>query len=438
MLRMNQLAGFGVRSDAQFVAPSLRFTKNYSYTFSGTSATVTIGSADLGAADPTKQILAVVPSEAPTLTTCTIDGVRAGLIHYDGGIRLAFFSAPYTGSGPFNIVINSAAIATESNSLLVYEVLNAALLYKGMRSNQVLSATTAVTAQSRTPINGLFVGGGMDTTDTASFTWGSLTENADLDGGDSRIGSASNATPAVAATDLSETLTASTSSLITEILLSILPTNQTGVTGGLMRNHLASGSTTTWTISSANADYTNLGDFKLVIGVMCAANVTISGVTFNGNALTSLGSVVNTGPNPDILCHFFHIDVTQAGGAVGSIVVTASGTVTSLAASVICWALYGVGSISAVQSSSGNAAGAAVNIDVAAGGMILALHNRSDNTQTITWSGAAELFDLSFTVVVGFRGGGGQWSYAPAETGRSIQASGTSGQYATLAIAFNP
>ena len=158
-----------------------------------------------------------------------------------------------------------------------------------------------------------------------------------------------------------------------------------------------------------------------------------------GNAMTSLGSVVNTAASPDLICHFFHIDVTQAGGASGSIVVTASTTITLSPARFVKWAFYGVGSISAVQSAQGNATGAAVNIDVSEGGTILALHSRTTDTQTVTWTGVENLVDVSTGSVTVLRTAAAQHSYSDAETGRTVQATGSaSGQYATLAIALNP
>jgi hypothetical protein len=278
----------------------------------------------------------------------------------------------------------------------------------------------------------------MDTTDTVTFSWASLTEDVDQDGGDSRIGSAKNGTPAGSATSLSETITISSSTLAACMLLAILPTNVVGVTGGLIAASSVASAGTTWTNTSFT-DFTGLGDFKLVVGVMASGNVTITGATFNGNAMTSLGSIVNTGSSPDLICHFFHIDVTQAGGASGNIVVTSSASTPSSPARIAKWAFYGVGSISAVQSAQGNATGAAVNIDVADGGTILAIHTRLTDTQTVTWTGAQECQDNSTGSLVFIRSSIAQYSYAAAETGRAIQATGSaSGQYATLAIALNP
>jgi len=164
------------------------------------------------------------------------------------------------------------------------------------------------------------------------------------------------------------------------------------------------------------------------------ADVTITGATFNGIAMTSVASIINTTATPDLIIHIFSLDVNQASPA-GNIVITCSASVAGVGFSAEVFAMYRVGSIGAAQSVSGNGTGNALAVTVAEGGFILACHIRDVNTQTVLWTGADELADLDINGA--FRNSAAQYPYATAEVNRTIQAVGSAaGEYATLAIAL--
>jgi len=87
--------------------------------------------------------------------------------------------------------------------------------------------------------------------------------------------------------------------------------------------------------------------------------------------MTSRGSVVNTGPTPDLIVHFFSISLT-AGSASGNVVITASASIAGINGSVGYWKLYGVASYGTVVSSTGNpGTGATTAVTNSNGGAIL-------------------------------------------------------------------
>jgi hypothetical protein len=185
-------------------------------------------------------------------------------------------------------------------------------------------------------------------------------------------------------------------------------------------------------------DGTNAGDFLLTVFVATETdNGVVTGVTFDGNAMTSRGSVQNSGATPDINISCWTIPVTQTD-PVGNIVATFTGSIgIAQTVSFIIMRLYDVASVGTAGSAQGNGTGNAVSpsIDVTEGGLIVGMNIRATDTQTNTWTGLTEISDRD--------SGPSNMSVAArwlctAETGRTVQAVGSgSGQYATLAVPFN-
>ena len=189
----------------------------------------------------------------------------------------------------------------------------------------------------------------------------------------------------------------------------------------------------------ADADISTRGTFKLVMAFVLEANVTISSVTVGGSPASRLGQIVNTTASPDLVLEVWTIDVT-AGSPSGTIAVTLSGNITS-SVFLVRHQLYNVRSVGAAQTVSGDATGAAVNVDTLSGSYLVAYHIRAAQGQTVTWTGVDETtdFDLTISALPFARFSCGERAACDAETGRTVQAVGSaSGQYATLAMAFHP
>lgn len=431
-LMVNQLCGFGAGSQAQ--NPVVEFTNQYTFTFAGTpgTATVTVPAIDLGPAAGDKQILVCAQTESPVLASITINGVNAPFF-LDENRFVYYAAADYTGSGPFDIVLTCAGASTEANGLTVYEVTKAPKLYECSRSigTNRAAGTAAVEVSRRVPVGASVVAAAMFPTDTVTATWAGVTEDADADVGASR-NTSGHTTDQVTASNTTISVTPSASTTIHASSL-VIPKNEPKLRGGVRRYSTTTFNTTTATFSTGT-DYTGLGNFKLVCGIAIEANVTVSSVTFNGNAMTQIASVVYTTPSPDIVLYFYAIDVTQAGPS-GSIVITASASITGFNAALTAWHIYNFNSFGTPQSTTGNGTGSAVSVDVTENGMILAIHCRATETQTITWTGVHELVDDSVGLSNLFSYGSADYAHAAAETGRSVQAVGSaSGEHATLVL----
>jgi hypothetical protein len=364
MLRLTNLCGFGAGQSGI----KARFVNEYGLSFAGTaSATATVPAVDLQLAPSlTKQILVFVGAKVPIITNITINGVRAGFISVGGGFLVAA-SAVYAGAGPFNIVVTTSAVNSEVGGVIVYEVDSAAPLYEAMRGASFFQPS----ANMRQPLGSIIIGGGYGATDTTAFTWSGLTENFDADIGDYRLSSAVDLTPAAALT--ARSISANPPTTPTLINLGIMPLGVTGqIRGGFEGWSAATGSASTFTFATTMVNnFNELGNPELVIAVTTEANVTISGVTHNGVAMTSRGSVVNTGATPDLIVHFFSISLTN-GAASGNIVVTASASVAGIICNIGVWTLYGVNSYGTLVSNQGApGTGATTSPVVNAGGAAL-------------------------------------------------------------------
>jgi hypothetical protein len=433
MLQLTNLIGFGAGVAGSAPKPTVRYVGQYAFSFAGTtSATATVPAADLLPASPTKQILVFAPMETTALAGLTINGVVAGRICDSNGFMYVG-SAAYAGSGPFNVVLSTASSASDVGRITVYEIDNAANAYEGSRVSNALTVTS-LDLSRRLPKDAIFVGAVENTTDTVTTAWSGAPEDVDADVGDFAF-SAAHSAPATAKTTLAVTATVSAANTSPFTGLTILPPGEK-VRGGFRKLSSASFLGTSATFTSASiTDYTGLGSFKLIAVAAFEANASIAGISFNGNAMTQIGQIVNTGASPDLALGIFAIDVTPAAPS-GNIVVTASANILGALCFLSTFCFYDVGSIGLAQSAQGSATGATVNVDVAEGGAIIAAHFRADQTQTISWSGVQELYEVASTAA---NFGIADWAHADAEVGRAVQATGSaSGQYATIAVALNP
>lgn len=417
--------------------PTLRFVGQYTCNFSAsTTATATVPAADLKLpASPTKQILVIGKAEVPTLVSATINGVAAAYVA-DRGNFVNFFSATYAGSGPFNVVLTASASNSENGRIEVYEVDNAAPLHQGCL-NGVAGSGTSGLIQARAPNNGCLVAGAIHTTDTVAISWtAGLTLDVDADAGDYRGSSGSDINPSIGNRDVDVTLgLGSAAAQFQAASLAINPSVGNFVSGGFRSITAVNGVTTTATFSSIPmTNFTASGSFKLFAFFIVEANVTFTSATFNGNGMTAVGSIVNTGATPDISIHVFSIDVTQAAPS-GNIIVTASGSIDAIPVALEVACMYNVRAVGAVQTAQGNATGAAVNVAVAEGGTILAFNAKATTGLSVAWTGVREVFDGTLT---GMSLSSAIQPFAAAEASRTVQAVSSSDQYCTLAFACNP
>lgn len=288
------------------------------------------------------------------------------------------------------------------------------------------------------PPDGVSVACDWNTTDSVTYTWTNLTEDGDADGGDYRISSASNPTPVGAKTRNTVTATASAGTS-RGLGLSIAPVGKSvkQVTGGLRLRATANAviaASVTFSGQPAALNLAQEGSFKYVCAIWLDADTTISSVTVGGQALTRIGQARNTAASPDMTVEFWAIDVVN-GSPTGNVVVNFAGAI-STTLLLETYQFYGVGSVGTPQSVTGNATGAALAVTVEENGFILAATIRQTEAQTTTWTGVEEHGDAAFSSLAA---SSAQRPLCDREINRTIQAVGSaSGQYATLAIAFNP
>jgi hypothetical protein len=418
--------------------PAARYVGQYAYSYSSTtSANVTINSADLTLAGVNKQLVIAWAVEAPIPSGVTINGVRAVLLCVDGSGFVELWAGPRVGTGNITITVMVGSAATEVGAIQVWEVVNAAPLHEGFAQPTTLPLLAPVAARFA-PKGSITFAAGFNPTDTVTATWTGVTEDADADVGDFRLTSAHS--PSSLAGDTRDSITLTWASGTGRLVLAnAIRGDVDCVRGGMvLQSNFSASFSNVITFSRPDlVDHTNAGAFKLVLFVTTenTNNTTIAGVTFDGNAMTLLGSVFNTTAEPDLRIYAYAIDVTQADPS-GSLVITLSAAELSLAVGVVMMRLYGVGSVGTPGSVQGDTTGASFPVNVAEGGLIVALSLRGTDTQTTTWTGVTEVEDIdngSYARSVGLR-----WDCG-AETGRIIQATGSAaGQYATLAIPFNP
>jgi hypothetical protein len=428
---LNRYQGFEVPR----ARPTIRFVGQYDVTFAGgTSETITVPDADLSPASTERQILVFTAGETQPITDVSIAGVAAGsLMPFEGGGGFVnAWAAPYAGEGPFNILVTGAA-SSQDTGILVFEVDKAAPLHECQIVGGSTATTSLALATLRVPRDGIAVGFATSLTETNSFTWSSLTEIFDADVGGQSLSAAVRTAyvQEVPGADLTETITQSAAATMAGMVMAIAPKRGL-LTGRVLDEFATTAAGATITLSNFNLE--NMGTAKLVVVIALEADGLTPTVSYNGVAMNLVGSVTNTGASPDLVLRMFELDVNLTAAPDASFVI---GGVVALAS--VHWSIYALWNchhVGDVQSAQGNATGAALALDVAEGGFIIADHIRATDTQTVTWTGVNEKRDAD----------AGPYRISPAyralcgkEDNRVVQAVGSaSGQYATIAAAFNP
>lgn len=424
--------------------PFMKYVGSFAANFAAsTTATATVLGANLGPQNNDKQILVAWRSFTGVVNPigATINGVAASTITA-GQDSVGMASAYYAGTANFNVVVSVATAITENGFVDVWEFVNARPLYEGLVNNGAFFDVIAPLL-TRAPKDSFIVGAGLINTDSVTATWSVLTEVTDIDAGSYRNIAAIGG-PTLSPFESIISVTPSVSDGVTFSLLSVLKKSTSlstalscSVRSAPMANLFVATTTSTFTVAARpNAlNFTGLGSFTLYALLSVESDITVSGVTFNGNAMSLVGSAANTAASPDLRTYAYKIAVTQASPS-GNLVVTYSSSASG-SVGVTLVRVYGGGTDQTIQSISGNAIGAAVNVTVAEGGVILAVTARATDTQVVTWSG---VMDPDTAIDAGSHAHStAMRPYCGAEAGRAVQASGdASGQYVTMAFAINP
>ncbi len=436
MLQLTQLIG-----NAQKRLPPVRARYIGAYALSAADPSLaTILGADMQyAPGPYRQLVLCTGLEVPLPVKLLCGGRRFPCIARDGASFSQIWAGPAPDAGDYAVSFDVAS-GTEASQLFAFEVEYAAPAFTWPTSGgPFASAAVTQVLPLEVPDGALIICNAFHATDTVNFTFTGTTEVVDVDAGVSRNGAGIQTTPSVGLTRPTVSVTtAGATAGIRGCAVAIPPYDFRGVkhqvwnTPTLMAN--ADPSTQVDGVNS-NMDLEGTKRGKYLLTLYGETSATVSSVTLGGNAMTRIGQVVNTGPDPDLFIEVWSIDFDPAVNFDTDISIDLSGTPGASGIVRISHVLYDVGSVGTAQSTSGNATGAALAVDVAEGGMILACTIRSTSGQTTTWTGVEErveaVSDAGFSM--GFR------QFCAAETGRTVQAVGSaSGQYATLAIAFNP
>lgn len=425
MLKVNQLAGF---SRHRYPPVRIRFVNSYTFTYGGTINGVgTIAIADLQfAPSPFRQLLVCLITEVPLISTMSVNGVEVSPLSTSGLFPIVIgFASQHTS----NITIGAVAQATstEVGRIIVYEVEYAAPIESSLFHTDGEQVTVTTNYELPVPDRGAGVVFAYNGTDTATFTFnGGVTEDLDIDGGDMRAGSASIST----AGRISSTVVGS-AGVVIPISVGLRPLDDKGVGGGF--NCFAGRLSADPITVDSFPNNVSRGSCKIVIGIQIETDQTIVGVTIGGQALTRIAQVTNTAASPDLHAEFWSIDIVN-GSPTGNVIIDFSAA-PGPSVTMSKWYFYGINSLGTPQSVTGNGTGNAVSVDVKKGGVILAL-SMHPAAETTAWTGVAQVVDFA---TVDYASSIAQRLMCDEETGRVVQAVGSaSGQYATLAMAFNP
>lgn len=433
MLMTTRLGGFS----AVRPLPRVRFVGQFDMVISAsTTGTVTVNDSDLDPGETSRQILVFAPADIQLPASVTIDGVQASnLAFVTAGEFVTAWSAPYSGDGPFNVVVTMASSGSSNTGVLVFEVFNAAPLHHCEGAGLAVNGTSIALNTVRIPRDGLAIACAMSLTDTHTFTWSSLTEVFEGDVGDCAMAAAVRTTNAteIPGTDLTETVTVSASATVAAFVLTVAPAG--GAIGGRIVQEVSdTGIGPTHTITAGRNRYDNMGVGRLIFVTEVEADSLPLTVTYDGVSMNLITSILNTGAAPDLELRIFELEVDLTATPDGSFVI--SGTSLGIPFHWSSWVLFNASRVGDFQTVQGNATGAALALDVENGGFIIGTTIRSTDTQTVTWTGINERRDTDFgpgRVAYGWR------AQNAAEQNRVVQAVGSgSGQYATLAVAFNP
>lgn len=438
MLRASHLQGFAKH---RYPAPRMRFVNSYTMTYGGTvNGVATIAIADLQyPPSPYRQLVVKLCTEVVSVSKMLVNGVVTPQPVY----TVAVFQSSHTA----NITIGATltATSTEVGRIIVYETEFCAPLTKSFFCDQFFGGA-ALTA----PYELVMSEGGLallvteNQTDTATHTInGGLTKDLDIDGGDMRAVSGSLVTPATAVTRITSTVVASAGfspNFLSPIGIRRLDDKGVGVSphGFIGGTGIVFGTPQTELASDPGGpDMTGCGTFKIVLMIVMRSAATINSITINGVAFTRISQTRNTNASPALTAEIWVAEVANDVPS-GNIVYTFSAD----PGQYICvqrFHLYDVQSVGTPQTVQGNATGAALAVSVSKGGVILASTIRDNQASTVTWTGVTEKCEFNVTTAPAFTWGGGDRFMCDDEVNRTVQAVGSvSGQYCTMAIAFNP
>lgn len=358
-------------------------------------------------------------------------------INFDTGTFMFLSGGSQEGAGDIEFTVVADDVYDETAAVFVYEISGAAPLYEGFYGLNIPNALTEDMGRY-CPAGGVTMGGAFNADEAQTFTWTNLTERLDVDTDVSRVSIADNGlTPEGAEVRSTVTIT-SPSGNVRGVMMSVAPEGQTGVRGGMM---WGGGVSTIGSIIQIVGDpvinHAGAGDFTLLLCVGIESNNgNVTGVTYDGAAMTSRGSIANTGASPDLRLSMWSIPVTQASNPDGIVAITFAGSIAGTTCFAAFARLYGVGSFGTAVSSQGSGVGTSVAPNISAGGMLLGLHIRLTDTQAVTWSGLDEIADFdqgAYRISMAWR------PQCAAETGRTINAvNASSDQFATLVLPINP
>jgi hypothetical protein len=168
----------------------------------------------------------------------------------------------------------------------------------------------------------------------------------------------------------------------------------------------------TYTFTAVNLS-SPAADRFIVVGVLLVGSPgrTASTVTIGGVSATA----INTGTaSTNVSLRLFGAVVPA--GSTGDVVVTASGG--CLCCSIGVWALYGLSSTTAIDTTNGTSNPDSDTLTTVAGGFVVAVAVNGGSVETYTWSGLTENFDQTVEA-----------STASCASGASVETGGSSLAY---------
>ncbi len=425
----------------RFPEPRLRYVGNYNADFpgGGTTLTVNVPVTDLQfAPSPFRQVIVVVALETQILTSVTIDGI-AGPLNKTEDSRFTFitgaFNARDSGSIPIDILAKVAL--SDDSDILIFEAEYCRPIAEAFNCyRSVLVASTWSWALD-IPDRGVALFGAFNATDSGSFTITAtgFTEVVDADFGDNRMAGAICATPAAGTQHVAGTVIVSAGTP-RMVAIALAPLDNRDVRGGPQDPLLLLLSADPLQVPDLDDYYVRtvgLGKAKFVAAIMGQTGETPTGITWGGVALTFLGVITQS---DQAMISLWELDFDEATFAGGEILVDMTAA-PSQPLVMRRYFLYGAQSSVIQTEAQAAATGNAVAVNTVKGSVILAFHVRNSNSQTVTWTGVAEMTDViansEYGIMIGTR-----WA-CDAETGRTVQPVGSgSGAYSTLIATFHP
>lgn len=454
MLILNQLIGFGAFQDVvageQPFAITYLGTADAVFTASDTSAAFSVPGT-LGAAHDRRHLLLIACESdlSPAFSVGSDPGLFASAEIMESGatgdcdIIGTLFYVP-TDADINNVTCETGSAVTATYKIHFYQIDSPSEIYAAfpVRPNALSAGATGTGTGTaftlRTPATGGAVAASSKTNLTAGITWTGLTEDGEVNSAEATIGAASSDSVGFNA-GLSVNATTGASQNFAQSGMSIADTANPGIqiSHTVVSLALTFAAQTTQSGSYIDQPFWRHGSgtgHKLWVAVMAELDVSPTGVTADGNAMSLEASVANTTASPDLRVDLYSVDWPIANSEDPVLAVTYGANQTATIR-LVAFLTCNVTATFDEQSVTGNATGAAVSLDIEQDAdCAIAFHMRATNTQTVTWTGLTEILDLDGTA---YRASAAAENFLAAETDRTVQAVGSaSGQYATLAVSF--